>query len=204
MMFSVIVPTHNGADRIRTALDSVREQSFTDYELIVVCDACEDGTAQIAREYGANVIEVSCRRDGLARNAGLDAATGDWILFLDDDDRFLHEYVFEMLAGTVGKHGEDLLDFSFIWKGMGYKRPSPEHNYVMCWCRCWRREFIGDERFSLMEYHSDNYFYKRMLHKKPGIVYWDMPMYYYNYMRKGSLTERWKRKEIANGKNAIF
>jgi len=204
MMFSVIVPTHNGADRIRTALDSVREQSFTDYELIVVCDACEDGTAQIAREYGANVIEVNCRWDGLARNYGLNAATGEWVLFLDDDDRFLHEYVFQQLAEVVGKHGEDILNFSFIWKGKGYMRQTMEEQYVMCWCRCWRREFIGDERFNLMEYHSDNYFFKKMLHMKPGIVFWDMPMYYYNYMRKGSLTDRWKRKEVAGGKGIIF
>ena len=49
--FSVIVPEHNSAEFMRKGLDSIRDQSFTDYELIVVCDACSDNTAEIAREY---------------------------------------------------------------------------------------------------------------------------------------------------------
>ena len=48
--FSVIVPMHNSAAFMRRGLDSIREQTFTDYELIIVCDACEDNTADIARE----------------------------------------------------------------------------------------------------------------------------------------------------------
>lgn len=203
-MFSVIVPTHNGADRIRKALDSVKEQTFTDYELIIVCDACTDGTEKVAEEYTDKVIRTECRRDGLARNVGLDAAHGEWILFLDDDDWYLHEYVFQMLSEVVGRQGEDILDFSFIWKGKGYTKPETGNQYVMAWCRCWKREFIGKIRFNGIEYHSDNYFFKKLMHKKPRIVFWNTPLYYYNYMRKGSLTDRWKKKEVVYGKDTIF
>ena len=50
--FSIIIPTHNAEDRIRTCLDSVKNQTYKDYELIVVCDACTDDTKVVARDYG--------------------------------------------------------------------------------------------------------------------------------------------------------
>ena len=99
--FSVILPTHNGAGRMETALRSVTSQAYRNYELIVVCDACEDNSADIAAAYGARVITVDFHRDGLARNAGIEAATGDWILFIDDDDYFIHEHVFDMLDHKI-------------------------------------------------------------------------------------------------------
>ena len=59
--FSVIVPEHNSAEFMRKGLESIKAQSFTDYELIVVCDACEDNTAEIAREYTDKVFEIEAR-----------------------------------------------------------------------------------------------------------------------------------------------
>ena len=45
--FSVIVPAYNSAEYIRKGLDSIKEQAFTDYELIIVCDSCTDNTEEI-------------------------------------------------------------------------------------------------------------------------------------------------------------
>jgi len=196
--FSVIVPSHNGAKRIRKALHSVKRQTFKDYELIVVCDNCDDNTAQIALNYADKTIIRSFSRDGLARNAGLDDAEGKWILFLDDDDYFLHEYCFELLAETIRKTTSDVVDFSFIWKGEGFKVPTPDEQFVMAWCRAWKRSFIGDNRFDDAPYGSDKHFYEKMILHNPDVVvtFWNMPMYYYNYMRKGSLSWMEKRKPI--------
>ena len=58
MKFSIIIPAHNSAGYIQNALDSVAEQTFTDYELIVVCDSCTDNTEEIAKEYGINKNSV--------------------------------------------------------------------------------------------------------------------------------------------------
>lgn len=192
--FSVIIPAHNSAGWIRKGLESIRAQSWTNYELIVVCDACTDNTAEIAREYTDKVIVTDFGLDGMARNAGLDAATGDWVLFMDDDDWFLHEYVFHQLALTVGKHGEDVLQFAFIWKGRGYT--GVDRMYVAVWSKCWYREFIGKTRFSDRPYWSDVDFMKAMMAKEPRIHRWDMPMYYYNYLRAGSISWRQKQGEI--------
>ena len=197
-LFSVIVPTHNGEDRLPASLASVTNQTFKNYELIVVCDACDDDSIRVASKAGAKVIEVDCHRDGLARNAGIDEAQGEWILFLDDDDYFLHEYCFELLAKQIGKNDEDVLDFAFIWKGEGYKVPSRDECFVMAWCRAWRRSFIGDNRFDDMPYGSDKRFFQKMIQNNPDVTvsYWNMPMYYYNYLREGSLSWMEKKKTL--------
>lgn len=200
MKFSVIVPAHNSADFIRKGLDSIRSQTFTDYELIVVCDACTDDTERIAREYTDNVIVIDRGLDGIARNAGINAAKGEWLLFMDDDDWFLHEYVFEQLAGAVGKNGEDVLFFSFIWKGVGYMKQSAEHQFFAVWSKAWRRSFVGSTRFPAKPYWSDTDFHVELMRKNPIAAAWDMPMYYYNYLRPGSISWRRDKGEIEDNK----
>lgn len=191
MKFSIIVPTYNAENYIHHALNSISGQTYKDYELIVVCDACTDGTEEIARTYTDNVILENFHNDGLARSKGLDVAKGDWILFMDDDDWWLHEYVLQQLAERVGKENEDILAFSFIFKGIKYASPLSNAGqlYPAVWNKCWRRSFIGDTRFPNIHSVSDYYFWLNMLDKKPKIAIWDMPMYYYNYMRVGSITE---------------
>lgn len=196
MKFSIIIPAYNAEKHIKPALESIQKQVFKDYELIVVCDSCEDRTAEIAKNYGAKIIEVDYHNDGLARNAGIDAARGDWILFMDDDDWWLHEYVLTQLNEKVGCAGEDILCFSFVWKGVGYTTPTGNNggHWIAVWNKCWRREFIGDTRFPNIKNWSDVTFNKRMMEKNPKINDWDMPMYYYNYMRVESISERARRK----------
>lgn len=191
MKFSVIVPAHNSAEFIRVCLDSIKNQSFKDYELIVVCDACEDNTEEIAREYTKNVISVDVRSDGLARNAGLDIAKGDWVLFIDSDDWWLHEFVFEQLAGQVGRREEDILIFDFVWKHIGVvgARSSKGTLYTHCTNKCWNRKFIGKTRFPSKYVANDASFCEQMMSKNPKIFEWDMPLYYYNYLRDGSKSK---------------
>ena len=86
MRFSIIIPAHNEEKNIRKLLDSIKSQTFTDYEVIVVCDSCEDATESIAKEYGARTLNVDYHTDGLTRNAGIDIAKGEWLLFIDADD----------------------------------------------------------------------------------------------------------------------
>lgn len=190
--FSIIIPAHNDEFRIQKALDSVRQQSFTDYELIVVCDACTDATAVVARMYTNNVIEVDYNRDGLSRNAGLDIASGEWVLFIDSDDWWMHEFVLEELAGQIELWEFDILAFAFIWRGVGLTYPMRAGNLLWpnVWSKLWRRSFIRETRFSDVWSVSDLGFTQAMLDKMPRLTTWDMPLYYYNYMRPGSITER--------------
>lgn len=200
MKFSVIIPAHNEEAYISKALDSVKAQSFTDYECIVICDACTDKTADIAKSYGFKVIEVNAHSSGAARNAGLEIAQGEWILFCDADDWYLHEYVFEMLAERVGSANEDVLIFSLIWKNYGYgPTRSPKGTiYPHVANKCWRRSTIGNSRFPVNTgvVGEDACFWDKMTDKGIRISEWDMPLYYYNYLRPGS-------KSVQQGRTAI-
>ena len=193
--FSVIVPAHNSAEFIRKGLHSIKAQSFKDYELIVVCDRCTDETPEIALGYADKTLIRDYGLDGLARNAGIDAAEGQYILFMDHDDWFLHEFVFHQLAEHLGKNQCDVLLFSFIWKGRQYAS-QVKNRVIACWAKCWRREWIGDTRFPDRPYWSDVGFDREMF-AKPGVKdVWDMPIYYYNYMKPGSISWRQAQGEI--------
>lgn len=194
--FSIIIPSHNGADRIHEALDSCAEQTFTDYEIIVVCDACSDNTAEIARQYTPHVIEVDLHRDGLARNAGIDIASGDWILFLDDDDWLLHEFVLYELSRLAKDPVADVINFAVVWRTVGIRGNTYGHYLPMVAGHCWRRSFVGDVRFSDARYSSDTDFLKRLIAKIPTALWCAMPMYYYNFMREGSLSDLHKKGMI--------
>ena len=106
---SIIVPTRNRRDWLRQALRSAREQTWPDKELVVVDEASTDNTlAMLAAEFPeARVIKhETARGPSAARNAGLAAATGEWILFLDDDDVLHPEHLESMVkASKDAPHG---------------------------------------------------------------------------------------------------
>ena len=191
MFFSIIIPAHNEERNISKLLDSIKAQSFTDYEVIVVCDACEDETESIAKSYGAVTISVNNHTDGLTRNAGIEKARGDWILFIDADDWYVHEYVLQQLFNRLQEITCDILCYGIIWKGIGYVSPISGRGdlYPHCTNKVWRREFIGDNRFPNKEVASDASFHEGMMRKHPKIEMIEMPIYYYNYLREGSKSD---------------
>lgn len=96
MKFSVVVPAFNRADTITATLQTVRDQTFTDWECIVVDDGSADGDRLEAVVEAMDDPRFRCIRrknggGGAARNTGIQAAQGDYIAFLDSDDFFLPE-----------------------------------------------------------------------------------------------------------------
>ena len=86
--FSVIIPTHNRAPLIPSALRSVFAQTFTDFETIVVDDGSTDNTAEVVRAFAPRVLFLRQpnRGPGAARNLGIAHASGAYVAFLDSDD----------------------------------------------------------------------------------------------------------------------
>ena len=86
--FSVIIPAYNSDATLARAIDSVLAQSHPAQEIIVVDDGSTDGTPDVAARYGKNLRYVLQDNAGVssARNHGAQAASGDWLAFLDADD----------------------------------------------------------------------------------------------------------------------
>ena len=89
-LVSVTIPAHNEADVIDRAIESVRTQTLEDFELIVIGDCSDDGTADTASSYDDPRMEVvhhsNNRGGGVARNTGIMNAEGRYLAFLDADD----------------------------------------------------------------------------------------------------------------------
>ena len=90
-LVSVIIPTYNRGWVVKEAIDSVLDQDFSDYELIVVDDGSNDNTREILEAYGKaiRVLQQSNRGVSVARNRGIAEAAGRLIAFLDSDDLWL-------------------------------------------------------------------------------------------------------------------
>jgi len=90
MNISVIVPCHNAAPWIATALRSIAQQTYAAHEIIVIDDASTDDSLVQIEQSGVPVelLHVCASNAAVARNAGIDVAKGDWIALLDADDKW--------------------------------------------------------------------------------------------------------------------
>jgi glycosyltransferase involved in cell wall biosynthesis len=102
---SIILPTYNRADVIGRAIDSIRAQTFTDWELVVIDDGSTDDT--VARLQGLDTrLRIVAQANGgvyVARNTGLREARGRFVTFMDSDDEWLPHYL-ELTAGFLRSH----------------------------------------------------------------------------------------------------
>lgn len=95
-LVSIIIPTHNRADLLELAVQSVMKQTYTNWEIIIVADACTDNTSETLEKFKAfeNIFsfesKVSLGGAG-ARNLAISKSRGEFIAFLDDDDEWLPE-----------------------------------------------------------------------------------------------------------------
>lgn len=85
-LVSTIIPTHNRADLLPAAIESVLAEDGVSQEVIVVDDSSTDDTAAVAARYPVRYLRVQCGRPSGTRNAGIREARGKYLAFLDDDD----------------------------------------------------------------------------------------------------------------------
>lgn len=115
---SVIIPAYNAAGFIGAALESVCAQTALPDEVIVVDDGSSDGTAREVAAFGrADLVRYVHQQNqgaSAARNAGLDAATGEWIAFLDADDIWLPPRL-ELALAVVDRHPD------LLWVGAAFE-----------------------------------------------------------------------------------
>jgi len=89
MTFSIIIPTYNSSSVLRNALDSIINQTFTDWEVLIMDGMSTDNTIEIANSYNDRRIHIFSESDkGIydAMNKGIKKAQGEWLFFLGSDD----------------------------------------------------------------------------------------------------------------------
>ena len=119
--FSVIVPVYKAEAYLRDCVDSVLCQTFRDFELILVDDGSPDGCPAICDEYAAkdSRIRVIHQANGgvsAARNAGMRAASGAYLAFLDSDDYWCQPKGLERLHGVLAERGFAVDTLVFVVK----------------------------------------------------------------------------------------
>lgn len=110
---SVVIPAYNAATVIEEALDSVLAQTLAPHEVIVVDDGSTDNTIPVVEKYASSVKLLRQSNGGAAaaRNTGIQAATGEWVAFLDADDTWAPEKL-EKQAAYIAKHPETVLVYT--------------------------------------------------------------------------------------------
>lgn len=190
---SVILPVFNEEMYIKRAIKSVLDQSLADFELIVVNDGSTDDTGNIINEFDDEriiVIDQPNRGPGASRNSALDAASGDYIMFLDGDDRYCPDAL-ETAYSEVTSRDCDISIFQIIkYDGENYSENSwfnldnfPEEfedrpfNPHEC------RDFLFDISVSAAQKIFRHDFLKRIAAKFPeGIYFEDMPFFFYTFL----------------------
>lgn len=138
-LISVIIPVYNVEAYLKQCVDSVLTQTYQQYEVILVDDGSTDRSGQICDDYAAlddRIHVIHQKNSGLsdARNAGLDAAKGAFVYFLDSDD-WIEADALAALAKTITSENADVVFFdslSFDDAGKGYQIPQKyvrKHQY---------------------------------------------------------------------------
>ena len=112
-LLSIIVPVYNVEKYIERCIKSILNQSFTNFELILVDDGSPDNCGKICDEYkkkDSRIKVIHKKNGGLsdARNAGLNIATGKYIGFVDSDD-IIHPQMYEKLFNCINKYNSDIV-----------------------------------------------------------------------------------------------
>lgn len=216
MQLSIIVPVYGVANYLRKCVDSLLAQDITDYEIILVDDGSPDECPQISDEYAAlhpNFIKVIHQENaGLsaARNSGISAAQGEYVLFVDSDD-YLQSNVLGTLMAQVKRDNLDVLRFRYQnVRESGdafapYKDMTNYNDYsstptdgltflnermgTQCYAVQFlvRREIVLLEQFTPGIYFEDTDWTPRMLLRADWVASTDLVVYNYLW-REGSIT----------------
>ncbi len=221
---SIIVPVYNAKEHIGSMMESVFGQTHKDIEIILAENGSTDGSDKICEEYAAadsRVKVIRCVEKGvsIARNAGLEAATGEYVYFADADDLLSPELIEDNLA-LARQHNADIVVFGYIrltekrngrlirckvmpkWEGILGSGDIKEHFGELAldnphiWSRIFKREFIEKNglRFKPLAVGEDDLYNISAFSAMPGTVCFNNRTYYCYVKRGNSAMSRYSSK----------
>ena len=220
MKLSIIIPIYNVEDTLRRCLESVLGQMDDRMEVIIVDDGSTDTSGQIAEQMTAGRTDCRLIRQankGLsaARNAGIKAATGEYITFTDSDD-FVARGTYTALLAVLEEHpAYDILEYPVMEH---YGHPTKQHlltfpdavvgsirDYWLCGghlhtyaCnKLYRRELFADIHFPEGKAFEDAYTYPLLLQRAKVVATTSVGRYYYCHNDRG-ITAQAGGKELTD------
>lgn len=225
MKVSLIIPTYNSEKYLEECLKSVINQTFRDYEIIIVDNNSEDNTVNVIKKYMEKYGNITLIRldenlkQGIARNIGVQNAVGEYIMFVDSDDKVSPEFINKMYSkitsdgaditicrwapfdnntGKINfKHGyanfhrlpEQFRKTSFTWKDIKDEVFSQSN---VPWDKIYKRNFLIQKNveFPGGMYFEDNVFSFDAIMKAEKITVLDECLIYYRVNRKQAVTAR--------------
>lgn len=217
ILVSVIVPVYNNVKDLKRCIDSIRGQTYNNLQIILVDDGSTDGSENICDEYLEidQRIEVLHKKNegvSLARNAGIDKARGEKIIFVDSDDYIAEDYVEKLLEYsskdlvicgyvTINREGRQAnavskkyLEKEEILKSLTEK--SEMRFYSAPYLKLFDSKIIRDNNIRFnenMDYGEDSCFVYEYISNINNLQFISNLGYYNNVSREDSLSRR-KRK----------
>lgn len=177
--FSIIVPVYNVEKYLRKCLESIKNQTYKDYEVIIVNDGSTDGSANILKEYDYKIINQNNQGLSMARNNGAKFAKGEYLIFIDSDD-YIEKNLLKEINKSI-KNNEDIIryqiqevtensenvtkynesPFENLNGEEAFKTISGYHFVENAWCYAIKRTYYEKEKFS---------FAKGKIHEDFGLI----------------------------------
>lgn len=218
---SVIVPVYNVEKYLEKCIDSILNQTFKDFELILINDGSTDNSGEICNHYANidNRIHVINKENGGlsdARNHGIKIASGKYLCFIDSDD-YIHPQMLEILYQDILKHQADITCCNFlrvyenqniesykisilqeeqIYTGIELiEHLSNRVEFVIAWNKLYKKELFNQIAYKVGVKHEDEYIIHHLLLQTKKFVYRNCELYYY-VQRCGSIMD--SQKSIVN------
>lgn len=215
-LISVIVPVYNVEEFISQCIESVINQTYSNWELILINDCSPDSSDLIIKDYKNKhpdkikylINNHNCGQ-GISRNNGIEVAEGDWIFFLDSDD-FIEPNCFEVLILALLMGNYNIIVSNFYSLRSDYKL-SPRHNLIKlynfsryalgmyAWGTLFSRRFWINNKFYFThyKYSEDLLLISRVISSTNNIKVLNDPLYVYRSNPKSATHKFYQYGDIA-------
>lgn len=209
---SVIMPVYNVEKYLAESIDSVLNQSYENFELILVDDGSTDGSSKICDEYknkDQRIIVIHKKNGGLssARNAGIDICKGNYIFFIDSDDTIPFNAL-ELLWNKIRETESDLCVGNFYHGDTkeveklplecmsGKKALENIYNYngcfIVAWNKLYDKKIFDNLRYPLGKIHEDDFIAHIILHKASKVAFVNEAIYNYRVIQGSIMNSKMK------------
>lgn len=207
MKFSIIIPVYNVEKYLKRCIDSVLNQTYNNYEIIIINDGSTDNSSKILESYKNPKIKIINQENNgvsYSRNVGVSNSTGDYILFLDSDD-FYETKLLETLNEEI--QNEEMIKFNYNdfkentkipMKNIEFKSEQGKDilkrlieekiNFETPWIFAIKKDYMLNYKFEIDKYHEDFGLMPIMVYNSKNISSINFIGYNYNRENENSIT----------------